>query len=252
MFTFNYTKSGEFDVLSTTEFEKFNPSLLDIGDLAKEGTITHSVAAIFDLEGFTDFCNQIDPHLVVPDFLRNFQMWLFQKLSSELTHSKNEQELRLWCRLPFFAKFLGDGVLFIWDTSQFDAKEDLGSLVVSLYEVCHGYTDEYLPKATRMFAKPPKRLRCGIARGQVISIGDGRDYVGACINVAARLQKLASLSFAFSRRGFDLETHFNKDWLNVFTLVQTNIRGIGDRDLVYVVREELDTMPSDQRALFME
>jgi class 3 adenylate cyclase len=207
MFKVKYKREGHFDILSTSEFQKFNPSILGLGELAKEGTLTHAIAAIFDLEGFTDFCNQIDSHLVVPDFVQDFSHWLFRGLAQELTESTREGEVRLWCRFPFFAKFLGDGILFLWDTSHFE-KVDHGSLVSALYEVCNSYVKDYWPRALKMFAKPPRRLRWGIARGQVIAIGNGNDYVGACINVAARLQKLSSLSFAFSRRSFDLETQF--------------------------------------------
>jgi hypothetical protein len=60
------------------------------------------------------------------------------------------------------------------------------------------------------------------------------------------------LSFAFSRRGFDLETQFDKDWWAEFVLVRTNIRGVGERDLVYVVRNELEVLTKEQRALFEE
>ncbi|MFC1462533.1 hypothetical protein ACFLQU_02900 [Verrucomicrobiota bacterium] len=63
--------------LSPPEFQRFNPDMLELGDMSKQGTPIDALAAIVDLEGFTAFCNQIDPHLVVPDFLRRLMQWLF-------------------------------------------------------------------------------------------------------------------------------------------------------------------------------
>jgi len=238
----------QVDFLTKRDYAKFGVSILGIGDVSNEGVIRQSASAIFDLEGFTDFCNQIDPHLVVPEFLKGFLTWLFDILADEFTMEKTENEVKMWCQLPFFAKFMGDGVLFLWDTKGMD-KKDLSNLVVSLYEVCQSYQTKFLPGAQMNFAKPPKRLRCGIARGQVVALGDGRDYVGACINVASRIQKLSNLSFAFSRRGFDLAT-FGKDWKNDFLLVQAPIRGIGDKDPVYVVRSEFEALSPEYENMF--
>src|SRR4029077_11901818 len=63
----------------------------------------------------------------------------------------------------------------------------------------------FLSKLRSTMVDPPPVLRCGIARGTVFCVGDGEDYVGSCINMAARLQRLQGISFAFNRRGFDLE-----------------------------------------------
>ena len=37
-------------------------------------------------------------------------------------------------------------------------------------------------------SEPPPVLRCGLARGTVFSVGNRSDFVGSCINMAARLQ----------------------------------------------------------------
>lgn len=246
MFNIKYEKLNEFDALSQEIFDTFNPSILEIGKLENEGKLTQGVAAVFDLEEFTEFCNQIDPHLVVPEFLHDFFTWLFKTLAQEFKHSISNEKILLWCRLPFFAKFTGDGVLFLWDTSEM-TQEDLGNLVATLYAVCESYKNQFIKDADKKFAKVPLRLRCGIARGQIIAIGDGRDFVGACINVASRLQKLGNLSFAFSKRGFDLEKQFKESWKNTFILVQAKVRGIGEKDRVYVLRSEYEHLSKDQK-----
>ena len=240
---------SEYECLSAKEFAKFNPEVLELGRISQVGHYLEGLAAIFDLQGFTDFCNQIDPHLVVPEYLSSFLDWIFKELSKEFVHEKRDGKVMLWSRLPFFSKFLGDGILFLWNTQDMH-RSDLGSLVATLYEVCKSYSEKFHPKIEKAVAKPPKKLRCGIARGQVISIGEGRDFVGACINVAARLQKLGHLTFAFSRRGLDLKRCFHEDWQEEFILARVAIRGIGEKELVYIVKKEYENLQSKQKALF--
>jgi len=73
---FKYTQKAGGDAdehwISVSRFKKFNASLLDLGDISKDGEYFEALAAIFDLEAFTSFCNQIDPHLVVPEYLNEF------------------------------------------------------------------------------------------------------------------------------------------------------------------------------------
>jgi hypothetical protein len=232
--------------LTVSEFAKFNTSILELGDLSKDGKYFEALAAIFDLEGFTSFCNQIDPHLVIPEYLNSFLGWLFKELSDEFKHKQAGKHTSLWAQLPFFAKFLGDGVLFLWSTEELD-QDDLGNVVISLRNICLKYNSSFLPAIRKTITKPPKRLRCGIARGQIISIGDQRDFVGPCINVASRLQKIGQFSFAFSKRGFRTEW-FHKDFQNEFLLIKEAIRGVGDEELLYVNKAEFDLLPEKDKA----
>ena len=39
----------------------------------------------------------------------------------------------------------------------------------------------------------------------MFSIGNKNDFVGTCINMAARLQKLPGTTFAFNTRGFEVD-----------------------------------------------
>jgi hypothetical protein len=52
-------------LLAKEAFDRFDTSLLGVGDLSQESTATDTIAAVFDLEGFTNFCKQIEPHLAV-------------------------------------------------------------------------------------------------------------------------------------------------------------------------------------------
>ena len=78
------------------------------------------LAVIFDLEGFTTFCDQGEPHLFVPRFVTEFRMWLFGQLADALVDDGPNAEphragaVALTAPPPMFKKFLGDGFLLLW------------------------------------------------------------------------------------------------------------------------------------------
>jgi class 3 adenylate cyclase len=245
-YTIENLKDGYNFSLSRASFNAFNPSILDLGDISKDGERIDALAAIFDLEGFTSFTNQIDPHLVVPEYLSKFLDWLFKSVADEFFQRQQASRVVLWCKLPFFAKFLGDGVLFLWDTMDLDPIF-IGNIVSNLQLVCEDYERSFFPKTRKSMSRVPLKLRCGIARGQIMSIGDALDFVGPCINVAARLQKLGKFSFAFSKRGFELQKHFTEASQKDYALIKSQIRGLGDEELLFVLKRELEKLPANER-----
>ena len=59
----------------------------------------------------------------------------------------------------------------------------------------------FIPLINSKFRVPEETRDVGYcSRAGVISIGGGRDYVGSCINIASRLQKLSDLTFCFFKR----------------------------------------------------
>jgi len=248
------TKYGEeahsFNSLTQKEFESFNPSVLGLGDVSREGSYVQALAAFYDLEGFTDFCNQVDSHLVIPEFLQRFIDWLFRKLADAFKEGCDGNRVTIWGALPFYTKFLGDGILFLWDTTYCRHLVDMLNVIYILHEISEGYQADFLPNIKKHVSKPPQRLRCGVARGQIISVGDGSDYVGSCINIAARLQKLSQLTFAFSRRGLDISNEPDSKFLKQFVLRRVELRGIGSEELVYVKQNELRRLSPSERKLF--
>ena len=161
----------------------------------------------------------------------------------------HEDKKVLWSSLPFLAKFTGDGVLFLWDTKNMGGAE-ICNVVTSLWEICANYVATFYPIIRRLVAQPPKVLRCGMSRGMVFSVGNGEDYVGPCINIAARLQKLSLLTFCLSRRGFDVEKHMPEETAAKYILKCVALRGIGDDELVWIRREEFDELPDTEKAHF--
>jgi hypothetical protein len=83
-----------------------------------------------------------------------------------------------------------------------------------------------------------------------MTVGDGNDFVGSCLNIASRLQKLSLLSFAVSRRGIDLT--MNPKLANKFVLKQVELRGIGKEELVFVRNSEFQALPAKEQKLFKE
>lgn len=249
-----YGKGVVFNALDARDYARFNPGVLGLGDIARDGQYRQALAAFFDLEGFTDFCGQVDSHLVIPEFLARYLHWLFQTLAGEFREGEAGGEVRLWGCLPFYAKFLGDGILFLWDTDQCRGLPGKVNIAQSLLAVTNSYVEAFLPEIRRAVSQPPARLRCGIALGQILPVGGGADYVGSCINVAARLQKIGHLSFAVSRRGFDLdESPGTAGSLRSFlTLKRTAIRSIGDQELVYIRKDEFAALGPVERRDFAD
>lgn len=87
------------------------------GNLTKQKETFEGLAVILDLKDFTGFCDQRDPHHEVPRFLDKFLRWLFDRIREELFDSNDGNDVILWSHLPIFGKFLGDGILFLWDAT---------------------------------------------------------------------------------------------------------------------------------------
>lgn len=235
-------------LLLKSALERFDESLLGLGDISQRSEATDSIAAVFDLEGFTNFCKQIEPHLSVPLFLSNFLKWLMTQIRSEMTNKAYAKGASLWCPLPYFVKFMGDGLLVLWDsTSMSDYQRR--NVIVSANNICKEYRSKFLPSISDKIVDSPHRLRCGLARGTVYSVGNGNDYIGSCINMAARLQKLPGLSFSFNRRGIDLATEASF-FKNGILIKRIAIRGIGENELVGILKVEFNALSEADREFY--
>lgn len=153
---------------------------------------------------------------------------------------KSSDPDRYWVRKQAFDSF-GSDILGLADLTK--EKKTFEALAV----ICSDYVDVFLDKNFRSFTQPPLMLRCGIAQGQVTAIANGNDYVGMCINVASRLQKLAddAFSFGFTQKG--LEPEEGSGWYDHFTLIQIKIRGLAKPEFVYVFRSEFNKLPIEEQ-----
>jgi class 3 adenylate cyclase len=245
-------EEGIASALSISEFNRFNESILGLGDISKEAETVEAIAAIFDLEGFTAFANQHDPHLEMPEYLHAFLHWLFDKVVKEFTIKGLKDDMLMWSALPFFAKFMGDGVLFLWNSKYCADKSEMGNIIVNLSKITRLYEKDFLPKIKTDISHPPKRLRCGVARGRVISVGDKTDWVGPCINLSSRLQKLGSLPFSFQRKGFEPSKCFSKEVIEILLPKKVKIRGIDNDEIIMIFKSDFEKLSKEEQAIFID
>lgn len=246
-----HNKEGkDISVLSDNAVARFDSKMLGLGDISKSSSPIQTVAGIFDLEGFTTFCSQIEPQFAIPVFLTRFLGWLIDELKKETIEAEYPAGVKVSHPLPFFLKFLGDGILVLWSSDKMSQRV-LQNLIVSVSGICAAYRETLIPELKKMVADPPPRLRCGIARGTVLPVGDSADYVGTCINMAARMQKLPGVTVVFNRRGFLLESpDSNRRILEMFEIKSVAVSGIGSGELIGVLRSDLARMSPEQAELY--
>jgi class 3 adenylate cyclase len=250
-YTDQKTPAGIFTAVNGDEYSAWNHSVLGLGNsLSIQGPF-QGLAAIFDLQGFTDFCSQADYEMEVSKFLASFLKWLFAEIKSQIKIGDFGNTVLVSAPIPVFAKFLGDGVLFVWDVSDKRHFGDpgVGNIVKQLWEIKNRFCAFY-DNVGKEFSYSPKRLRCGVARSYTIPIGEWSDFVGRCINLAARLQKLGSLSFAFSPKGMNRNESFVGEWHERFMLVETKLRGVGPAEHVMIDRDEWSKLPDEEKNLY--
>lgn len=240
------TENGTVQVLKTKKFDEFNESILNLGDIKANPEKIDALCAIFDLEGFTDFCNQRDPELSVSLFLSEFLSWILTELKEHQVSEKFPEGAQLFADLPFMCKFMGDGLLVLWETEPLGVGR-LCNIIVLIDNLCNLYKAEFYPLISKRVVNAPKVLRSGVAKGTVFSIGNGEDYVGSCINVAARLQKFNNLNFCFSTMGIDYDKGFKKITRDKFLIKKVRIRGIGEEIIGIRKKEFEDLDKNDQK-----
>jgi class 3 adenylate cyclase len=244
-------RDGGARVLDNETLAEFNPAVLGLGDISVPSREIDAIAAVFDLAGFTRFCNHVDPHLAVPRYLSAFLEWIFERVKIGLTERSYADRKALWAELPFMAKFLGDGVLLLWNTRSMDDAR-VCSIVTTLYDICYEYRHQFYKEMSLVVDSPPSILRCGLARGRVFSVGNGRDYIGHCINTASRLQKLSLLTFCFPSRGFNVQGYMRESHRHLFLPKRASIRGVGENELVWVLGDEFNRLPERFQGLFRD
>jgi class 3 adenylate cyclase len=242
-------RTGGVRIINNNTIKQFNPAMLELGDISAPCREKEAVAAVFDLSGFTAFCNQVDSYLAIPRFLNDFLEWFFSNVRQKITKKDYGDRSALWAGLPIMVKFLGDGLILLWDAQRM-SEEQICRLAGSLYDICRAYRTGFFPHINMIVNKPPAVLRCGVARGKVYSIGNDKEYVGHCINNASRLSRLGALTFAFPHRGFQVRERMPKEYRHIFVPKYVSIRGVGGDELVWVVREEYERLVGKSREMF--
>jgi hypothetical protein len=244
--------NGEVErLIRKDKWNQFNSTLLGMGDIGQPSKVISAICAVFDMEGFTSFCTQIDPQLSTPTFLNHFLDWFFERIQAETLAQEHPEGIEVWHNLPLLIKFMGDGMMVVWDTEGMSSLNQ-ANIIVSCKEICKTYTKEFYPFICQKVSGAPKKFRCGVAKGNIFSVGNGNDFVGPSINFASRLQKLPGCGFAFSDRGFSVQKYWDSEQLDRIVFKKTRVRGIGDYELVCIFRSDLEKMTPEEKAFYTE
>src|SRR5258708_6125722 len=138
----------EVEITRKAKFDSFNENILGLGKLESKSKQINALSVFFDLEGFTNFCKQIDPQLAVPEYLSEFLHWIFNEVRNALINKSFKDGYTLWSDLPFQVKYLGDGILFLWDTDSMSDNE-IHNVVVSMYDICQNYAAKFVPLVSK-------------------------------------------------------------------------------------------------------
>lgn len=220
------------------------------------------VAVIFDIAGFSKFFNQPDVHSYIPKYLNHIircvEIAIFGGSTFWLKGEKVETLSPLPV-IPVHRKFLGDGMLYVFSLPK-DVAVNPVMFVVALINRLWNIQREFkaISRACADFvpvAELPTGIRFGIARGTIYELSieksHDREYVGVCLNLAARLQKYcAGLNFMASAR-LNLATD-KLDKHGYTKVLATNIKGF-PKEIVIVDKKEYLNLPADvKKNLFVE
>jgi class 3 adenylate cyclase len=216
----------------------------------------NGVALVYDLEGFSRFFNQPDVQDYVPRFLNHVSQALSTVIYGGAQHwlesPKTIEPLRL---APLHEKFLGDGALYIWTMSAEETTGFLITLCNRLWNLKRNFQAVVRRAADDVpVLDIPQKIRFGLARGTIFELtrkgSPDKEYIGFCINLAARLQSYCSdLGFiASARLGISAESFHKNGYIKV---VATQIKGF-PKELVFVDANEFAALETSTREELFE
>src|SRR6188508_451209 len=91
----------KIELISKENYDSFSEEILSLGKIDSKSNPINGLSVMFDLEGFTNFCKQIDPQLAVPEFLSEFLKWIFDQIKEELIEKTYDEGYSTWADLPF-------------------------------------------------------------------------------------------------------------------------------------------------------
>lgn len=219
--------------------------VLNVGPITPLGQVCSGlveiVVALFDLEGFTNFFNtsSVNRNRIVPKFIDAFLSWLNYSFRESCFPT------------PKYSKFLGDGVLLIWETEEQQPLR--GVLKVELMNFCwtmvrgqkESYEKEFLPEVLRKIrpiqtCEYPKHLRVSLSLGDAKKYVQGKssEYISECINVASRIIKYnPELYFIAHSDLFTNEEDLRGKYVQKLL---TQVKGINKPIYVYIDKDDFD------------
>lgn len=226
------------------------------------GMAREAFVMVFDLEGFSNFFSQPD----VQEYVSRYLNRIFDAVSKNFyggeyywCDDKEKDKTLAFFREPSHVKFLGDGALYIWAFKRGELDKYRSEILYFInrcwnLKTCFSKIVERCSEDVPV-ADIPRRIRFGFASGSVNKLAyrysDRTEYIGYCINLAARLQSycrelgfIASGRIRFSNK-IITEHHYHKVWAK-------KLSGF-PKEVVIVDKQEYENLSaSTQKELFEE
>jgi class 3 adenylate cyclase len=220
---------------------------------------TVGLALIFDISAFTNFFNKPDLQLYITKYINHIVECVEITIYGGVDYWTNTpEELAPLDIKPSLRKFLGDGMLYIWEDDENKISKD-SNLKVELINRLWNLQNWFYRVNERLYddvpiGDLPNTLKFGIAQGTIyrLSENDGnQDFIGPCINLASRLVKYCpNINFICSAR-LDL----NKETLEeegFFKIIAKELRSF-ENEIVFIDKSDYSNLsPEDKERLFKE
>lgn len=220
---------------------------------------SNGLALVFDVSGFTNFFNKPDIQDYITDYVNQIidcveiciwggeAFWL----------SPDRREVKPLGFKPSLRKFLGDGVLYVWED---DENKNLSksnfkiALINRLWnlqnsiELINDMILSYMPVADL-----PTNVKFGLAQGSVYKLtenDDSVDYIGPCINLASRLVKYcAGINFIASTRLRVSKEYISK--YNYIRIIAKELRSF-EKEIVIIDKNDYERLSDDEKERLFE
>lgn len=221
---------------------------------AVESSPQNAIAVVFDLAGFSSFCNHADQHVHVPRFVSSVFELLDSYTENQVFFNLNRPNInKPKIMEPDFIKYTGDGALMIWLNGNLQPfSEEFRSLLVATFRKFQKEFELQVIEWERKWCTSnlPKSLRVGISTGFVFPLrepsitlfpndGPVKDYAGYCINLAARLQS------HFSKIGFVIHRNINPNLPGLLPFHALGMKGTTDEP-VYLFEEDFKAVEPEE------
>ncbi len=204
------------------------------------------VVAVLDLEGFTNFFNKASPNqsIIVASYVNAFLSWLNYRLDLEGKRIPR----------PQLSKFLGDGVLYVWETQEGQTEQIALDLMNFYWNMTQGgsrYEIDFLPQFISQLGKRwdceyPEHLRASITTGFAVKYtrkNHPPEYVAECINIASRLCGIHPELYFIAHSDLVLDTEFMTTAEYVEKLLKRDsVKGIDKQIAVFIDEDDFNSL----------
>ncbi|MDB5285621.1 MAG: hypothetical protein JWR05_570 [Mucilaginibacter sp.] len=218
---------------------------------------TTGLALIFDISGFTNFFNKPDLQSYITKYINQIiecvEITIYGGVDYWTAEPEDLESLNL---KPSLRKFLGDGMLYIWEDSENkiskDFKLDLLNRLWNLQTFFEKVNEKLYDDIP--IGDLPKTIKFGIAQGTIYRLleADGsQDFIGPCINLASRLVKYCpEINFICSAR-LDLEKKGLEEQ-GYFKVIAKELKSF-ENEIVIIDKDDYTKLAEeDKKRLFKE